>query len=195
MSLTSASAYNSLYFVQQRLNPGFSPTIQGPDTDQYNTNFIIETTGVNTVYAEEGTLNPLGSTTLDLQGIVDSFNDPISFTRVYSLQVSTTDADLQFGPSAVNPVLWFFNTATDRIVVKAGSSFLYNSDYPFEVDGSNKQLDLYNTSATTALTYRLVIIGGQGAGPTTSTSSTSATTVSSSTTVAPTSTSSTTTAL
>lgn len=187
MGLTSASAYNSLTWSQQKLNPGFSPTYQGPDTFQYPTNYLIEDTGVDTVYAVEGTLSPLASETIDLQNLTDFFGDALVFTRVYTLQIGATGADLLFGPGAVDPCPWFFADVNDRIVVKAGSDMMYNSTYPFTVDSGAKTLDFFNPSATTELTYKLAIIGGQGAG-TTTTTTTTATTGTSSTTAVPTST-------
>lgn len=194
MGLTTASAYNSLGWSQSYINPGFSPTYQGPDTYAYATNFTIASTGVNTIYAEEDTLAPLASVTIDLTNLTDFFNQPIVFTRVYTLQVGSADANLEIGPGASNGCVWFFGSASDKIVVKAGSDFMYNSTYPFTVDGSSKNIDLYNPSATTTLTYKIAIIGGQGAGTTTTTTTTAtSTSTTTSTTTSATTTSTTTT--
>lgn len=189
MSLTNATAYNQLTWSQQQDNVGFSPTIQGPDTFSFTTSYEITSTGVNSVYAVEAELLPLASVTIDLQALTDFFNQAMTFTRVYSIQVRSVGADLQWGPGAVDPCVWFFNTASDRVVVKTDSDFMYNTNYPFAVTAGAKNLDFYNTSASESLTYSIAIIGGQGAG-TTSTTSTTATTVTSSTTQAPTSTTS-----
>lgn len=193
MALTNASTYNALTWAQSKENPGFQPTYQGPDTFAYSKTFTVEDTGIDTVYAVEGTLAALGSTTIDLQSLTDFFNDPIVFTRVYSMQMQVIGGDLQWGPGAVDPCVWFFGSATDRMVVKDGSDFQYATDYPFTVSASARNLDLYNSSPTSALTYSLVILGGQGAG-TTSTTTTSGTTQTSSTTPAGTSSSSSSTA-
>lgn len=191
MALTSASTLNYLQWSQQRENPGFNPTIQGPDTLNFGNTFTVEDTGVNTIYAVEATLAALGSTTIDLQSLTDFFNDPIVFTRVYAVQVEVTGASMQMGPGAVYPVDLFFLSPSDRIVIQDGDNFMYSGIYPFAVTSIAKTLDLYNESSTVELTYRISIIGGQGAG-TTSTTSTTATTVSSSTTAAVTSSTSTT---
>lgn len=189
MALTTASSYNSLTWSQEKLNPGFQPTYQGPDTFAFSQTYTVEDTGIDTVYAVEGTLAALASTTIDLQSLTDFFNDPIVFTRVYSMQVRVDGADLQWGPGATDPCVWFFGGPTDRMVVKDASDFQYATNYPFTVSASAKNLDFYNSSPTGTLTYSLVILGGQGAG-TTSTTTTSATTVSSTTTPAGTSTTS-----
>lgn len=185
MTLTNAVAYNQLTWSQQQENVGFSPTVQGPDTFAFSTSFEIASTGVNSVYAVEDELLPLQSFTIDLQSLTDFFNNPMVFTRVYSIQVQVQGADLQWGPGATNPCVWFFGSSTDRVVVKANADMMYNTDYPFAVTAGAKTLDFYNMSASETMTYRIAIIGGQGAG-TTSTTTTSATTQTSTTTAAPT---------
>jgi len=192
VALTNAVAYNQLTWSQQQDNPGFSPTVQGPDTFASSTSFEIAATGVNSVYAVEDELLPLQSFTIDLQVLTDFFNNPMVFTRVYSIQVQVQGADLQWGPGATDPCVWFFGSSTDRVVVKANADMMYNTDYPFAVTAGAKTLDFYNMDASETMTYRIVIIGGQGAG-TTSTTTTTATTVSSTTTGAPTTTSTSTT--
>lgn len=192
MSLVSANAYQSLTWAQQKVVPGFSNIYQGPDTFSFANTFVIQDGGVDTVWAVEGTLAALGSTTIDLQNLTDVFGDPIVFERVYSLQIETTDSQLQIGPGATDPVSWFWTSATDRVTVATDSNFVYCTNVAYFVTSSAKTLDLYNPSSTTALTYRIAIIGGQST--TTSTTSTTATTVTSSTTVAPTTTSTSTTA-
>jgi hypothetical protein len=182
MSLTSASALNYLQWSQQSVNPPFAPSTQS-DTSTFNTAFTIEATGVNNIYADEIVLTPLQSITIDLQDLLDFFNQTLAFTRVYTLQVQSDGADVQFGPGAVDPCVWFFGSATDRIVVKSGSNLLYNSQYPFPVESVASTLDFYNSSTTDSTILKIVIIGGTGAG-TTSTTTTTATTVSSSTTPA-----------
>lgn len=189
MALTSASSYNSLTWSQQKANPGFQPTYQGPDTFAFSKTYVVEDTGMDTVWADEGTLAPLASTTIDLQALTDFFGDAVVLTRAYSVQLQVDGGDLQWGPGASDPCVWFFGTATDRIVVKDGADFQYATDYPFTVSASAKNLDLYNSSPTSTLTYRIAVLGGQGAG-TTSTTTTTATTVTSSTTVSPTTSSS-----
>lgn len=189
MALTSAISYNALTWSQERANPGFLPTYQGPDTFSSTITYTVDDLGMDSVYAVEGTLAPLASTTINLQSITDFFGQAMVFTRAYSIQIRAVGADLQWGPGATDPLVWFFGGPTDRIVVKDGSDFQYATQYPFTVSASAKNIDLYNSSPTETMTYQIVILGGQGAG-TTSTTTTSATTVSSTTTAAPTSTTS-----
>ena len=193
MSLQVASAYNSFTWAQQQLNPGFSASYQGPDTFAYATNFTIDSTGVNTVFAEQDTLGPLVSKTFDLTDLLDFFNNPINATRVYSIQLGTTDTDLQLTPGASDPCQFFFMDNSDGILVKAGSDMMYNSSYPFTVDASNKNITIFNTSATTTTTYKIALILGQGAGTTTTTTTTATTSTSTTSTTSSTTTSTTTT--
>ena len=189
MALTSATSFNSLTWSQERPNPGFQPTYQGPDTFSSTITYTVDDLGMDSVYAVEGTLAPLASTTIDFQSITDFFGQAMVFTRAYTIQIRAVGADLQWGPGATDPLVWFFGGPTDRIVVKDGSDFQYATQYPFAVTSSAKNIDLYHSSPTETMTYQIVVLGGQGAG-TTSTTTTSATTVSSTTTAAPTSSSS-----
>lgn len=192
MGLTYATAFNQLTWTQEKVNVGFTNTIQGPDSTNYPVSFNIEATGVNTVYALEDTLLPLATLTIDLTNLTDFFNDPLLFTRVYTLQVASTDANLQVGPAPANSCLWFWGSNSDYIEVKAGSNFAYNSDYPFPVVAGASDIQLYNPSATTTLTFKIVIIGGQGAGTTTTTTTTATTAAPTTTTTSSSSTSATT---
>lgn len=180
MGLTSASGLTYLQWSQQVLNPPFSPAVQS-GSNPFAVTFTIEDTGVDTVYSGAGTLSPLGSTTIDLQNLLDSFGTALVFTRVYSVQISVVGAELNLGPSAVDPCQWFWGTTADRINIKPSSNFTYLSQYPYPVTAGASSIDLYNMSATTELEYTIIIIGGQGAG-TTTTTTTTATTVTSSTT-------------
>jgi hypothetical protein len=183
MGLIAASGLTYLQWSQQVLNPPFSPATQSGN-NSFAVTFTIEDTGVDTVYSSAGTLSPLGSITINLQNLIDAFGSALVFTRVYSVQISVAGAELNMGPSAVNPCQWFWGSTADRINVKPDSNFTYLSQYPYAVDASSNSLDLYNTSATTELEYTIIIIGGQGAG-TTTTTTTTATTGTSSTTAVP----------
>lgn len=181
--LTSASGLTYLQWSQQVSNPPFSPATQS-GSNPFSVTFTIEDTGVDTVYSAAGTISPLGSETIDLQNLLDAFGTALTFTRVYSLQLSVVGAELNIGPGASNPCQWFWGSTADRVNIKADSNLTYLSQYPYPVTASTKTLDLFNTSATTELEYTLVIIGGQGAG-TTTTTTTTATTVTSTTTAVP----------
>lgn len=162
MSLTVASSYNAVTFAQQQGNVGFATAYQGPDTVAYSLNYQVDAFNLNAVYAVETTLTALSSITIDLTNLTDFFNNPLSLSRVYGLQVGTVDADLLIGPAASNGCQWFFNSLTDGIVVKAESSFSYNTTSAFTVTGSSCNITLQNLSATTDLVYKLVIFGGEG---------------------------------
>ena len=182
MSLTYLSSLNYLNWQQQQANPGFTATVQGPDTFQYSLTPVIEDTGLNTIFAKQDTLAPLVSTTFDLTNLTDLLNQPLTFTRAYMFQIYTSATDLQITPGASNPLQWFFMDISDGILVKANSNFMYNSLYPFTVDASNKNITIFNTSATTSTTYTIAIVGGIGAGTTTTTTTTATTTTSTTTT-------------
>lgn len=184
MSLEAANSYNSLGWVQQNVNPGFSPSLQN-DNWLYSKSYTIDPAGVNSLYAVQNTLAPSAAVTIDLQNVVDFFNNTMIFERVYSIQFSAVAADIEIGPSGSNPVQWFFGTTTDSIVVKANSDFSYNTTYPFVVSGSAKNITLTNLSGTTTATYKIAILGGVAA-PTTTTTTTTTTTSTTTTTGAPT---------
>lgn len=182
MSLTYLSSLNYLNWQQQQTNTGFSVTVQGPDTFQYSLTPAIENTGLNNIFCEQDTLGPLVSKTFDLTNLTDLLNQPLTFTRAYMLQIYTQDTDIQVTPGGTNPCQWFFMDASDGILVKANSNFMYNSLYPFTVDNTHKNLTIFNTSATTTTTYKIAIVGGIGAGTTTTTTTTATTTTSTTTT-------------
>lgn len=174
MSLEAANSYNSLNWVQQNVNPGFSPSLQN-DNWLYSKSYTIDPAGINSLYAVQNTLAPSASVTIDLQNVVDFFNNTMIFERVYSIQFSAVAADIEIGPAVSNPVQWFFGTTSDSIVVKSNSDFSYNTTYPFTVSGSAKNITLTNLSGSTTATYKIAIIGGVAA-PTTTTTTTTTTT-------------------
>lgn len=162
MSLQQATSFNSFTWAQQQLNPGFSATYQGPDTFSYSRNYTIDTYGINSVYAVQLELAPSTSTTIDLQNLTDFFNNTMILTRVYGIQISAVDADMQFGPSATNGCQWFFNSLSGGIVIKANSDFSYNTTSAFTVSAGTSCLDIANLSSTSILAVKLALLGGEG---------------------------------
>lgn len=165
MSLNYANVYNQMTWSQAKANPGFSDSIQGPDTYSLANNFNYSLTGANCVYATEGELLPLATLTIDLQAVTDFFNDPLVMTRVYCLQISSLYTNLVIKPTNSNPLLWFFGSATDQLSVFADSSFTYNSTNYGTVASGASSLDLYNPSTSVTVGYKIAIIGGTGAVP------------------------------
>lgn len=161
MSLQTANSYNALTWAQQQLNAGFTATYQGPDTFSYAKNFTVDPYGVSAVYAVEGSLSGSGSTTIDLQNLTDFFNEPLSFSRVYTLQIGVDGGDLLLTPAATNGFTWFLNSLSDGFVLKDGGNFMYNSTSFFTVSAGSSCITLTNQSAT-SLVYKLAIIGGTG---------------------------------
>lgn len=162
MSLTVASSYNAITFAQQQENSGFATSYFGPHTVSYSLNYAVDTYNMNAVYAYEGTIAASGTETVDLTNVVDVFNNSITLARIYGFSLSTIDADLLITPSAVNGCQWFFNNSSDGIVVKSESNLQYNTRNAYTITPSNCNITLQNQSSTTALTYKIVILGGEG---------------------------------
>lgn len=162
MSLQVASTYTLINFSQVQTHSGFASSYHGPVSVEYSKNYVVDAYNLNAVYAVEDTIAASSSITIDLTNLTDFFNNPLSLSRVYGVQIGTVDADLLLTPAASNGCQWFFNSLSDGIVVKAESNFQYNTTSAYTVTGSSCNLTLTNLSATTALTYKLVLLGGEG---------------------------------
>lgn len=108
-----------------------------------------------------------GSTTLDLQGLTDMYDNAISFTKIRAIYIenasATSGVNMLVGAASANQ--WASATAlisstTATLLIPSGASMLAinTSANGWAVATDSKDLKLANAAAT-ALPYKLVIVG------------------------------------
>lgn len=120
------------------------------------------------VVQDDTGISSSSSTTLDLQSLTSMFDDALSFSKVRAFFIqntaTTTGTDMLVGAAASTQ--WagataLISTTDATLLVPAGASiFAINTNAAgWAVTASAKSLKLANASTTTALTYKLVVVG------------------------------------
>ena len=86
----------------------------------------LNVTNWNQVYATSQTVAISGSFTIDLTSLTNLVQESFSFMHVKSIYVSTTGADITFGPGMTNGLQWFLDDVTATITIKNGGSFAFS---------------------------------------------------------------------
>ena len=126
--------------------------------------------GINSVFnLQSGLIDPSGSYVIDFaslsQGIVGGTMS-LTFNNIKSLCItnlsSTTGEDLSVRATGSNTFTEPFNGASGNVLVKPAASYVYSDPYTgATVDGSNKNLQIYNAGTGTGA-FTIVAVGVTG---------------------------------
>lgn len=178
MSLDFANSISTLTFQQSQAVPGFDRVVQGPDSFTYGVSFNIDPTLASDIFVKQYTIPAAQTQNIDLQNITDVFNNPMTFTRAYALQIGVVGiGQVKFSAGDTNPFDFFFD-AGSAFTLNTNTSLSYSSNIPYAVTSSAKTLKIINESNTTEVVVQIAIVGGQGAGTTTTTTTTAVPTTS-----------------
>lgn len=159
MALDFAQVSMSASWQQTKINPGFTNTVQGPDSTALFSTLTVGTSNANSVYNAQAVLAASGTATIDLQSFTDQIGQAIVMTRAYAIIVTTTGASLKVEPNSTNGLSWFFGGTTPSITIPDGGGFCFSQSSAQTVSGTSKQIKLTNTGAVST-TYKITIIGG-----------------------------------
>jgi hypothetical protein len=144
---------------QTKPNPGFRPTVQGPDA--VGRHSAADVGGYDQALFAAGDLDAGGEVTLDLRTFTTLAGESVTASRVLALVVEAEGegGELSIGPGDTDPIAWAFGgavtltpgTGTARLGVEDGA--------PGSLSSGTRNLKLANTGAA-AVSYAVFALVG-----------------------------------
>lgn len=162
MPLTSLNLATSTNWTESNtVITGFNPTTES-DALQFSLTALNLATW-NQAYVDSLTITASGTHDIDLRNLSNFVCESIIFTKVISLFVLTTAADITIGPSGTsNALQWFWDDPTAYVTVKAGGCLLWSESTAgagTTVDSSHHIITITNLSSSVSARVKIVIVG------------------------------------
>jgi len=167
---TTATISSDIIFQQQETDTNSNDNRQGSVSYSQALTDGTGSLGINGVFnLQSGLIDPSGSYFIDFsslsQGIVGG-TMTLTFNNIKSLCItnlsSTTGEDLSVRATGSNTFTEPFNGGSGNILVKPAASYVYSDPYTgATVDGSNKNLQIYNAGTGTGA-FTIVAVGVTG---------------------------------
>lgn len=167
---TTATISADIVFQQQETDTNSNDNRQGSVSYSQALTAGTGSLGVNGVFnLQSGLIDPSGSHLIDFsslsQGIVGG-TMTLTFNNIKSLCItnlsSTTGEDLSVRATGSNTFTEPFNGGSGNILVKPAASYVYSDPYTgATVDGSNKNLQIYNAGTGTGA-FTIIAVGVTG---------------------------------
>ena len=167
---TTATISADIVFQQQETDTNSNDNRQGSIAYSQALTAGTGSLGINGVFnLQSGVIDPSGSYMIDFsdlsQGIVGG-RMTLSFNNVKAICItnlaSTTGEDLSVRATGSNTFTEPFNGGSGNILVKPAASYVYSDPYTgATVDGSNKNLQIYNAGTGTGA-FTIVAVGVTG---------------------------------
>lgn len=162
MAVSSSSLSMNLGWTLSQTSAGFAEVTQGPDNNTYMT--LPSTETYNILYTAQYTIPPTGTNfvVINFNSFTDILNTAKTATKAVAIMIQTTGNKVKLEPNAaLNPLTWFFGSATHSITIEAGGSMiLSNGTTSGTVSASSANLRLTNTGTTTDSVVKVTILGG-----------------------------------
>ena len=167
---TTATLSADIVFQQQETDSNSNDNRQGSVAYSHALTAGTGSLQINSVYnVQSGQVNPSTAYPIDFnslsQGIVGG-SMSLSFNNIKSLCITnlstTTGEDLSIRATGSNSFSAPFNGGSGNILVKPSASYIYSDPYTgATVDGSNKNLHIYNAGTGTGA-FTVVAVGVTG---------------------------------
>ena len=167
---TTATNSADIVFQQQETDTNSNDNRQGSVSYSQSLTAGTGSLAINGVYnVQSGEIDPSGSYLLDFSSLAQALvggSITLSFNNVKSLCITnlatTTGEDLSVRATGVNTFTEPFNGGSGNVLVKPAASYIYSDPYTgATVDGSNKNLQIYNAGTGTGA-FTIVAVGVTG---------------------------------
>ena len=167
---TTSNLSADIVFQQQETDSNSNDNRQGSVS---YTQALTSGTGslqINAVYnIQSGQVAPSSSYSIDFNSVSQPIvggSMPLSFNNIKSICVSsfstTTGEDLSIRATGSNALTAPFNGGSGGILIKPAAAYVYSDPYTgATVDGSNKNLQIYNAGTGTGA-FTVVVVGVTG---------------------------------